>query len=165
MQIIISGLIMGCIYALVALGLVLIYKTTDVVNFAQGEMAMVTTFVSYVFLTSYGFPYLVTLLLSLLFAIVFGITVYVIFMKKILSAPHLNQVVLTLGLFMVFNGMAGIIWGHQAYSFAELNLGNHHAHLDEPEVGACGQNAFAERPYKMFIYLAMPPVPQRPLLR
>jgi branched-chain amino acid transport system permease protein len=114
---------MGCIYALTALGLVLIYKTTDVVNFAHGEMAMVTTFVSYAFLTSYGFPYVVALLLSLLFAIVFGIAVYAFFMKRVQSAPHLNQVVLTLGLFMVFNGMAGIIWGHQVSAFPEAFQG------------------------------------------
>jgi len=50
LQIIVSGLIFGCIYALVALGLVLIYKTTEVVNFAHGEMAMFSTFISYVFL-------------------------------------------------------------------------------------------------------------------
>ncbi len=119
MQIIVSGLIFGCVYGLVALGLVLIYKTTDVVNFAHGEMAMVTTFVSYIFLTSYGFPYSISLLLSFAFAAIFGFLVYFIFMKKVQSAPHLNQVVLTLGLYMLFNGLAGQIWGYQPFSFPE----------------------------------------------
>jgi branched-chain amino acid transport system permease protein len=119
LQIIVSGLIFGCIYALAAVGLVLILKTTDVANFAHGEMAMITTFVSFVFLSSFGFPYLVSLFLALLFATVFGIFVYMVFMKRVQSAPHLNQVVLTLGLLMVFNGVAGIIWGYQPKPFPE----------------------------------------------
>ncbi|MFC4024036.1 branched-chain amino acid ABC transporter permease [Oceanobacillus longus] len=113
MQIIVSGLIFGCIYALVALGLVLIYKTTAVVNFAQGEMAMFTTFISYVLLTSYGISYIPAIILSLVFAVLFGLAVYLGLMKRVQNAPHLNQVVLTLGLFMVVNGVAGLIWGYQ----------------------------------------------------
>ncbi|MEH7112492.1 branched-chain amino acid ABC transporter permease [Neobacillus niacini] len=124
MQIIVSGLISGCIYGLAALGLVLIFKTTEVANFAHGEMAMITTFVSYVFLTSYGFPYFVSLVLSLIFATIFGIVVYLVFMKRVQSAPHLNQIVLTLGLFMVFNGLAGITWGNQPFSFPEAFQGD-----------------------------------------
>lgn len=126
MQIIVSGLIFGCIYALAALGLVLIFKTTEVANFAHGEMAMLTTFVSYVFLSSYGLPYLVSLVLALIFAVIFGIVVYFLFMKRVQSAPHLNQVVLTLGLFMIFNGVAGIIWGYQPTSFPEAFKGDPH---------------------------------------
>lgn len=123
MQIVVSGLIFGCIYALAALGLVLIFKTTDVVNFAHGEMAMLSTFICYVFLTSYGFHYLVSLFIALIFAIILGIAVYFIFMKRVQSAPHLNQVVLTLGLFMLFNGVAGIFWGYQPFSFPEAFSG------------------------------------------
>jgi branched-chain amino acid transport system permease protein len=123
MQIIVSGLIFGCIYALAALGLVLIYKTTEVVNFAHGETAMLSTFISFVFLTNYGFPYFLSLILSLLFAAIFGFVVYIVFLKRVQSAPHLNQVVLTLGLFLIFNGMAGIIWGYQPLSFPEAVKG------------------------------------------
>lgn len=119
MQIIVSGLIFGCIYGLAALGLVLIFKTTDVVNFAQGEMAMLTTFVSYVFLSNYEIPYFFSLVLALIFGFLFGIVVYHLLMKRIQSAPPLNQLVLTLGLFMVFNGMAGLIWGYQPKSFPQ----------------------------------------------
>lgn len=119
MQLIVGGLVFGCIYALAALGLVLIFKTTEVVNFAHGEMAMITTFVSFVFLKSYGLSYLLAFLLSLAFAIIFGIVIYLLFMKRIQSAPHINQVVLTLGLFMLFNGLAGVIWGFDTSSYPE----------------------------------------------
>ncbi|MED4601900.1 branched-chain amino acid ABC transporter permease [Paenibacillus validus] len=112
LQLIVSGLIFGCIYGLAALGIVLIFKTTDIANFAQGEMAMITTFVSFMFLTKLELPYLISFILALVFAGIFGTVVHRIFMKPIQSAPPLNQIVLTLGLFLAFNGVAGLIWGH-----------------------------------------------------
>lgn len=124
MQIIVGGLIFGCIYALAALGIVLIYKTTDVVNFAHGEMAMFTTFISFVLLTQYGFNYFTSLLLALVFAICFGSLVYLIFMRKVQNAPHINQVVLTLGLFMIINGVASFLWGNHPASFPEAVEGD-----------------------------------------
>jgi branched-chain amino acid transport system permease protein len=123
MQILVSGLIFGCIYGLAALGLVLIYKTTDIVNFAQGEMAMVTTFVSFVFLSKAGLGYFPSFILALLFASLFGAVVYQVIMKRLQSAPQLNQIVVTLGLFMVLNGVAGLIWGHKPTSFPEAIQG------------------------------------------
>ncbi|MDN3016182.1 branched-chain amino acid ABC transporter permease [Paenibacillus sp. BSR1-1] len=124
MQILMSGLIFGCIYGLTALGLVLIYKTTDIVNFAQGEMAMVTTFVSFVFLSNFGFGYIPSLLLALIFAAIFGIAIHQIVMKRVQSAPPLNQIVVTLGLFMILNGMAGLIWGHKPTSYPQAVKGD-----------------------------------------
>lgn len=123
MQIIVGGLVMGCVYALAALGLVLIFRTTSVVNFAHGEMAMITTFISFIFLSSFGLPYLVSLLLALIFAAIIGFFLYWLVMKRVQSAPHLNQIVLTLGLFMILNGIAGLIWGFQPSAFPEALTG------------------------------------------
>lgn len=119
MQIIISGLIFGCVYGLAALGMILIYKTSDVVNFAQGEMAMLTTFVSFMFLSRMGLSYTMSFLFALVFAALLGIFIYLLFMKRIQSEPHLNQMVMTLGIFLIINGVAGLIWGHQPTSFPE----------------------------------------------
>ena len=119
MQIIVSGLIFGCVYGLAALGLVLIYRTTGIVNFAHGEMAMVSSFMGYTFLSTYDLPYFGAFFLALLFAALFGIAVYVLLMRYVNHAPHLNQLVLTLGLFLVFHGVAGLIWGHVPSSFPE----------------------------------------------
>lgn len=119
MQIIVGGLIFGCIYGLTALGLVLIYKTTDLVNFAHGEMAMVSTFVSFVLLSQLELNYFLTLLLTLVFSALFGILVYYAIMKWARTAPQLNQLVLTIGLFLIFNGVAGLIWGYQPTTFPE----------------------------------------------
>ncbi len=122
-QIIVSGLIFGCVYGLAALGMVLIFKTTDVVNFAQGEMAMVTTFVSFVFLSQMNMPYILSFILALIFSVILGIVVYLLIMKRVQSAPPLNQMVVTLGLFLVLNGVAGLIWGHHPTSYPEAIQG------------------------------------------
>ncbi|NWQ43743.1 branched-chain amino acid ABC transporter permease [Bacillus sp. EB106-08-02-XG196] len=117
MQIIMSGLIMGCIYGLAALGLVLIYKTTMVVNFAQGEMAMLTTFISFGLLTKYNFSYFTSFIGALIISLLLGAVIYAVFMNRVQSADHLNQIVITLGLFLIINGVAGLLWGHQPESF------------------------------------------------
>ena len=124
LQITFGGLIFGSIYALAALGIVLIYKTTDVVNFAQGEMAMITTFVSYTLLNMAGLPFFVSFLLALIFAALFGMTVYQVMMKFVQNAPPLNQIVVTLGLFLAFNGIAGLIWGYSPVGYPEAIQGD-----------------------------------------
>src|SRR5699024_2325965 len=108
LQITFSGLVLGSIYALAAFGIVLIYNTTEVVNFAQGEMGMVTAFVSYFFLSSLGLSFYLAFILSLLFAALFGAGVYQVIMKQVQDAPIMNQIVVTLGLFLIFNGVAGL---------------------------------------------------------
>lgn len=119
MQIVLGGIVMGCIYALTALGLVLIYRTTEIVNFSHGEMAMFSTFISYLLLTRYELPYYVSFILTLVFAAIIGFIIYQLLMKRMYQAPHLNQIVVTLGLFMIFNGLAGLIWGFQPSAFPE----------------------------------------------
>lgn len=124
LQITFSGLILGSIYALAALGIVLIYNTTEVVNFAQGEMAMITAFMSYLFLSTMGFPFFMAFFLSLCFAAVFGITVYQGLMKRVQNASPLNQIVVTLGLFLAFNGIAGVIWGYTPFGYPNVMKGD-----------------------------------------
>ncbi|MBS4215167.1 branched-chain amino acid ABC transporter permease [Neobacillus rhizophilus] len=124
-QIIIGGLAAGSLYALAALGLILIFKTSDIVNFAQGEMAMLITFISFTFLTVTKLPYFVSFLLSLVIAFIFGMAVERIFMRPVQKAPILNQIILTFGLYMVFRGVAGIIWGYTPVGFPEA-LPNKH---------------------------------------
>lgn len=117
MQIVVSGLIFGCVYGLAALGLVLIFRTTGVVNFAHGEMAMVNTYIAFTFLSHYQMPFFAAFFLALLISAVMGVLVYLLFIRYVNEAAHLNQLVLTLGLFMVFHGAAGLIWGHRPNGF------------------------------------------------
>jgi branched-chain amino acid transport system permease protein len=104
LQYVAGGLAAGSLYALAALGLTLIYKTTGVVNFAQGEMAMVSTFVAYILLTTYHVPYSGAFAGALVFAAILGIVIERVFMRRLQSASVLSQIMVTLGLFLVLNG-------------------------------------------------------------
>ncbi len=118
-----SGLAMGCLYALAALGLVLIYKTSDMVNFAQGEMSMISTFVAYTFLSVAGLPFAAAFVLAVIFAGLFGLAVERAFLRPIQNAPVITLMIVTLGLYMIFNGIAGWIWGYDPRSFPYAVVG------------------------------------------
>ena len=116
-QQVVSGLSAGCLYALAALGLVLIYRTMDIVNFAHGEMAMVSTFMAHTFLVKLGFSYILAAVCAIIFAFVFGMAVERIFLRPIQGGPLISLMIMTLGLFMVLNGAAGWVWGFDPVSF------------------------------------------------
>ena len=116
-QQVVSGLAAGCLYALAALGLVLIYRTMDIVNFAHGEMAMVSTFMAHTFLVRLGFSYILAAVCAIMFAFVFGMAVERIFLRPIQGGPLISLMIMTLGLFMVLNGAAGWVWGFDPVSF------------------------------------------------
>ncbi|HYG60825.1 MAG TPA: branched-chain amino acid ABC transporter permease [Symbiobacteriaceae bacterium] len=118
-QQIISGLATGSLYALAALGLVLIFKTSDVVNFAQGEMAMFCTFVAFTLLTTAGLPYFGAFLLALVFAAVFGAALERVVLRPLSKAPLISVLIATLGLYQIINGVAGWIWGYEMQPFPE----------------------------------------------
>lgn len=118
-----SGLAMGCLYALAALGLVLIYKTSDMVNFAQGEMSMISTFVAYTFLSVAGLPLAAAFVLAVIFAGLFGLAVERAFLRPIQNAPVITLMIVTLGLYLIFNGIAGWIWGYDPRSFPYAVVG------------------------------------------
>jgi branched-chain amino acid transport system permease protein len=117
LQQIISGLATGCLYALVALALVLIFKTTDVVNFAQGEMAMVSAFFAFTMMMSVGLPYWGAFAVALLFAAILGIVLERAFIRSLHHSALLNLFIMTIGLMMVLNGVAGWFWGFEPYNF------------------------------------------------
>jgi branched-chain amino acid transport system permease protein len=106
LQYVVGGLAAGSLYALAALGLTLIYKTTGIINFAHGEMAMVSTIVAFILLTTYRLPYPTAFLGALLFAAILGIALERVFMRPVRKSSHLNQIMVTLGLFLVLNGVA-----------------------------------------------------------
>lgn len=117
LQQIISGMATGCLYAMVALGLVLIYKTTDVVNFAQGEMAMFCTFIAYSLLTAVGLSYWGAFAGALLAAAILGAFLERVFIRPLHKSSLLSVLIMTIGLMMVLNGVAGWIWGFEPQNF------------------------------------------------
>ena len=109
---VVSGLATGCVYALVALGFVLIFKATDVVNFAQGEFVMASGFISYTLLIRYGLPYWLVFVLTILLSGVMGVVLERVVVRPIMSAPIFSIVIATIGASTVMRSTAGIIYGY-----------------------------------------------------
>ena len=119
-QLIASGLALGSIYALLALSLVLISKSTDVVNFAQGEMAMFGTFICFALLTKAGMPLIAVLVLAAPIGALLGLATERIAIRPLQGAPQVNALIATVGLWMIFHHSAGWIWGYDPVRFPSL---------------------------------------------
>jgi len=118
-QMIVSGIALGAIYGLVALGIVLVHKATGVLNFAHGEMVMVTTFVALSFLT-FGLPYWLVVVFTLIFAAIFGLAVETFLIRKLIGAPLLTTALTCLGLFLILGDVAVWIWGKDPHMFPSV---------------------------------------------
>jgi branched-chain amino acid transport system permease protein len=116
-QYIVGGLAAGSLYALMALGMVLIFKTTDVVNFAQADMTMFSTFIGYTALVTLKWPFAPALLVSVIAGFVLGLVVERLALRPARQAPVISLLIATLGVALVINAVAGFIWGHDTKSF------------------------------------------------
>ncbi len=116
-QLIVSGLAVGFCYALLALAMVIIYKTSEVLNFAQGEMAMISSFIAFLFLESYHLSFPLALGLTLLFAGALGALLEFAFMRPAKNPTVIGMIIITLGFEMVLMGIAGWRWGPDQQSF------------------------------------------------
>jgi branched-chain amino acid transport system permease protein len=108
-QQVMSGLATGGIYASLALALVMIYQATDVVNFAQGEMAMFATYIAWSLLNA-GLPYWGAFLATLAIAFVGGVVLQRVIIRPVENKPILTIVIVTLGLLVICNSVAGWVW-------------------------------------------------------
>ncbi len=109
-QQIVSGLATGSIFASMALALVLIYRAMGIINFAQGELAMFTTYIAWQ-IAQTGMPLWAAFALAVAVAFIGGVVLERVVIRPVEGAPPLTVVIVTLGLFTAFNGLAGGIWG------------------------------------------------------
>lgn len=116
LQQIASGIAMGGIYACLALALVMIYQSTHHINFAQGEMAMFSTFIAWLLL-KWGLPYWAAALVTLAFGFVMGFVLERLVLRPLKDAAELSVIVVFIGLFVGINSVAGWIFGHQLETF------------------------------------------------
>ncbi len=119
-QNIIGGLETGSLYALAALGVVLIYRVSDVTNFAQGEMAMFSTFVTFTIWTysraaGLPYPYLIAFIGALIFSAIFGYSIERVFIRPTAESSLLGKMIVTFGLILIVNGSAAAIFGTDSY--------------------------------------------------
>jgi len=112
-----SGIMIGGIYALVALGWVLIYKCSGVLNLAMGELTLIGAYVSLSFY-SMGVPFLLSLLFSLIIGFVLGVLTERIFLDKLIGEPVLAVIMVTVGLSFFFKGVVELIWGTDTRVFS-----------------------------------------------
>ena len=116
MQQVVSGLAQGSIFASLALALVLIYRATDVLNFAQGEMATFTTYIAWD-LMDHGLSFWPAFAATLVFAFVGGAAVERVLIRPVEHRPEIVIVIVTIGLLIALNGLTGWIWGPEVKAF------------------------------------------------
>jgi branched-chain amino acid transport system permease protein len=112
-----TGIMVGGIYALVALGWVLIYKCSGVLNLAMGEMTLIGAYVSLSFY-SMGVPFLLALLFSLIIGFILGVLTERIFLDRLIGEPVLTVIMVTVGLSFFFKGCVELVWGTDTRVFA-----------------------------------------------
>ena len=110
-QMIVSGIAVGSSYALMGLAMVIIYKTSEVVNFAQGEMALISTFLTYMVLEYYGFPFYVAFPGALFFAVILGFILEFGVLRRAKEPNILGMIIITIGLEMILLGFVSWKFG------------------------------------------------------
>jgi branched-chain amino acid transport system permease protein len=120
LQLFISGLVVGSIYSLIALGFVIIYKATKVVNFAQGELLMAGAYVCFSLTVEFGLPFLVSFPLTLAFSVVLGLTIERLALRPLIGEPIISVIMVTIGLSSVLKALVQLFWGTQIRVFPQV---------------------------------------------
>jgi branched-chain amino acid transport system permease protein len=119
-QVMVTGLATGGLYGLIALGFVLIYKATSVLNLAMGEFMTLGAFVCFTVLTQIKVPFSVALLMTLVAAIVIGIVVERLILRPLIGEPIISVIMVTIGLGVILRGLMYMIWTPTFRSFPEV---------------------------------------------
>ncbi|HLC41292.1 MAG TPA: branched-chain amino acid ABC transporter permease [Methylomirabilota bacterium] len=117
LQLIVTGILVGSVYALVALGWTLIYKCSGVLNLAMGELTLIGAYVSLQFYT-WGFPFPVSILATLVVGCVLGLLVERLVLRRMIGEPILAVIMITVGLSFFFRALVGFIWGTDTRVFS-----------------------------------------------
>ena len=116
-HVVVSGLATGSIYALMALALVIIYNATRTLNFAQGEMLMVSTFVAWAAQRALGLPLAASLVVAVVTAGALAWAIERILIRRAVAATHWDVLIITLGLSLILRSVAGLVWTHDEFPF------------------------------------------------
>ncbi len=119
-QLIVNGLIIGTLYGVVAMCFVLIYKSTQIVNFAQGEFLLIGAWVCWWMLTYWQLPFWIGFPITLAFMMVFGILLQVIVLRPMIGEPIISVIMVTIGLSIFFSAMMKWIFGVWAKPYPEV---------------------------------------------
>ena len=120
LQLILNGLVIGSIYALVGLGFVIIYKSSSILNFAQGEFLMLGAYVCLAIFSTAKVPFLVAFALTLVFSAVLGVLMERVLLRPMIGEPVISVIMLTLGLSSVLKAVVQAIWGTDTRPYPEI---------------------------------------------
>lgn len=112
-----TGLVAGATYGLIAIGFALIYKSTGVVNFAQGELVMLTAYIGFSLANSFGLGFVPLLLITIPVSMAVGFVLERLFIRPMLGEPIFAIVMVTVGLAVILRGLTIIVWGSQPANF------------------------------------------------
>ncbi|MCF8467747.1 MAG: branched-chain amino acid ABC transporter permease, partial [Sneathiella sp.] len=116
LQQILTGIANGAIYACLALAIVMIYQAIDHLNFAQGEMAMFSTYICWT-LIHIGVPYWVAFFATIIISFIGGVVIERVILRPLHNASVLSHIIAFIGLLAIFNSLAGAIWDHTIKTF------------------------------------------------
>lgn len=122
-EILFSGLSTGTIYALVALGFILIYKSTGILNFAQGELCMVGAYICFSFATLLELPYLLSILIAVAIGSLLGALIDRMLFRKLVGEPAHTTILVTIGLASILVSITELIWGSDTQSIKSPFIG------------------------------------------
>src|SRR6266496_947670 len=117
LQLVINGLVVGSVYALVGMGFVIIFKSTSILNFAQGEFLLLGAYISLAVVTRYKVPFLAATFVTLLFAILLGLAIERLILGPMLGEPVISVIMVTLGLSSILRAVVQGIWGTDTRPF------------------------------------------------
>jgi branched-chain amino acid transport system permease protein len=127
LNLVIYGIANGIIYSAVALALVLIWRSTRIVNFSQGGMLMFTTFIAWDLVVKHGQSYWLGLAVAMAAGLLLGAVVERVLIRPVENGPPLNPVIVTLGILLMLQATAGMIWGNGLSSYPpELSVDFYH---------------------------------------
>jgi branched-chain amino acid transport system permease protein len=119
-QLTVNGLANGAILALAALGFVLIYKATGVINFAQGEFLLVAAFVVWFVLVELGLPWVVGVAIAIVVGVALGVVIERLILRPMVGEPVISVIMVTIGLAAVLSAVVQIIWGTRPKPFPDF---------------------------------------------
>ncbi len=119
-QLLINGLVVGTLYGVVAMSFVLIYKATQVVNFAQGELLLVGAWICWALLTKYQVPFWLGMPITLVFMFVLGIAIQIVILRPMIGEPIISVIMVTIALSTIFQALMKWIFGVNLQPFPEI---------------------------------------------
>ncbi|HEY7726793.1 MAG TPA: branched-chain amino acid ABC transporter permease [Anaeromyxobacteraceae bacterium] len=120
LQLVLNGLVIGSIYALVGLGFVIIYKSSSILNFAQGEFLMLGAYVCVAIFVTYRVPFVAAFALTLVFSAILGVLMERVLLRPMIGEPVISVIMLTLGLSSVLKAVVQGLWGTDTRPYPEI---------------------------------------------